>query len=229
VHSFSVNGTSIALAKDLAIPAIEVQSPTGAILGSQGVGFTNVLPVSIANGPTAVFYAAPESPSSARRELSSGGLGALAQPTHDVFDKEDSLDVSLWRARVPRRALAWSSRGFVEVAVLGNLAGLVLHGPSGAKQRVTLPALTYAGAAADDDHAYAIAIDRGLYKSYLITVSLVGTPKIVSFEAFTGAASGVAVASGRVYVSDADGHVRVWSVNGDDVAPLGVVTVEERP
>ena len=146
-----------------------------------------------------------------------------------MFDQEDSLDLSLWRTRVARRPLAYSSRGFVEVAVLGDRAGLVLHGPSGAKQHVALPALTYAGISADDDRAYAIAIDRGLYKSYLVTVSLVGTPKIVSFEAFTGAASGVAVASGRVYVSDADGVVRVWSVNGDDVSPLGSVVVEERP
>jgi hypothetical protein len=176
-----------------------------------------------------VFYAAPESPSSARREITSLGLGGIAPTTHDVFDQENALDLSLWRARVPRRPLAFSARGFVEVAVLGNRAGLVLHGPSGVKQRVSLPALTYAGIAADDDRAYAVAIDRALYKSYLVTISLAGTPKIVSFDSFTGAASGVAVANGRVYVSDADGVVRVWSVDGDDVSALGSVVVEERP
>jgi hypothetical protein len=230
VKAISVSGSSVALVKSLnSIPTVEVVDGSGSLVASQSAGITAALPLSIASGPTSVFYASPESPSSARREVGTGYLGSISQTMHDVFDQEDSLDLSLWRTRVPRRPLAYSTRGFVEVAVLGNRAGLVLHGPSGAKQRVALPAFTYAGVAADDDHAYAIAIDRGLYKSYLVTVSLVGTPKIVSFEAFTGAASGVAVASGRVYVSDADGLVRVWSVNGDDVAPLGSVVVEERP
>lgn len=227
--ALAVTGNKIALVKGFGAPTVEVWDAAGALVGMQPAGISANLPLSIASGPSSVFYAAPESPSSARRELSNVGLGGLAATTHEVFDQEDSLDVALWRSRVPRRPLAYSTRGFVEVAVLGSRAGLVLHGPSGAKQRVALPALTYAGLAADDDRAYAIAIDRGLYKSYLVTISLAGTPKIVSFEAFTGAASGVAVASGRIYVSDADGHVRVWSVNGDDVSPLGAVTVEERP
>jgi hypothetical protein len=229
VKALSVSGNRVAMVKSLTgAPTVEVYDPSGTLLGMQPAGITANLPLSIASGPSSLFYAAPESPSSARREVLANSLSSIAATTHDVFDQQDSLDVSLWRARVPRRPLAYSSRGFVEVAVLGNRAGLVLHGPS-AKQRVSLPALTYVGVTADDDRAYAIAIDRGLYKSYLITVSLIGVPTIVSFEAFTGAASGVAAANGRVYVSDADGHVRVWSVNGEDVAPLGVVTVEERP
>lgn len=230
VKALSVTGNRVAMVKTpIGSPTIEVYDASGALVGMQPASITAALPLSLANGPTSVFYAAPESPTSARREVTAVGLGGVAPTTHDVFDQEDALDLSLWRTRVPRRPLAYSSRGFVEVAVLGNRAGLVLHGPNGAKQRATLPALTYAGVTADDDHAYAIAIDRGLYKSYLVTVSLAGTPKIVSFEAFTGAASGVAVANGRVYVSDADGVVRVWSVNGDDVAALGAVRVEERP
>lgn len=110
---------------------------------------------------------------------------------HAGFDAEDVLDLDLWRTRVPRRHLAVSGRGLVEVAVLGSRAGLVVHPPAGAQQRVTTPALTYAGLAADDDHAYAIPLDRGIYKSYLVTVALAGTPRVVSIEAFTGAASGV--------------------------------------
>lgn len=230
VKALSVTGDTVATVKTpLGSPTIEVMSPSGALLGVQPASITAALPLSIANGPSSVFYAAPESPASARRNVTSSGLGSVSSTTHDVFDQEDALDLSLWRRRVPRRPLAYSARGFVEIAVLGDRAGLVLHGSGGAKQRVGLPALTYAGLAADDDHAYAIAIDRGLYKSYLVTVTLSGTPKIVSFEAFTGAASGVAVANGRVYVADADGAVRIWSVNGENVAPLGVVRVEERP
>ena len=83
----------------------------------------------------------------------------------------------------------------------------------------------------DRDLAYTTVmtvLDR-LAKKNLVTVSLVGAPKIVSLEAFTGAASGVAVANGRIYVSDADGLVRIWSVDGEDVTPLGSVVVEERP
>lgn len=74
-----------------------------------------------------------------------------------------------------------------------------------------------------------IGLDRGLYKSYLVTVDLVGPPKVVSVEAFTGAASGVAAAGGRVYVADADGALRIYSVNGTSVGAAGVLRVEERP
>lgn len=230
VKALSVAGDAVAMVKTVTgPPTIEVYSSSGALLGMQPAGVTAALPLSIANGPGAVFYGAPESPQSVRRAVTTSSLGAITTTTHDVFDQEDALDLAMWRTRVPRRPLAYSSKGFVEVAALGNRAGLVLHGPSGAKQRVSLPALTYAGLTADDDHAYAIAIDRGLYKSYLVTISLAGTPKVVSFEAFTGAASGVAVANARVYVADADGVVRIWSINGDDVAPLGNVRVEERP
>lgn len=113
--------------------------------------------------------------------------------------------------------------------MLGTRAGLAIHPPIGAVQHVALPALTYAGVAADEEHAYAIAIDRGLYRSYLVTVALTGAPHVVSFEAFTGAASGVAASGGRVYVADADGVIRVYAAGDGEVVALGAVRLEERP
>src|SRR5690606_10732708 len=107
----------------------------------------------------------------------------------------------------------------VELASLGPSAGLVVHKPSGAR-RVKVPPFTYAGLTTDADHAYLVGLDRGLYKSYLVTVDLTAkTPRVVSVEAFTGAASGVTAAGGRVFVADADGAIRTYAVSGTVVEP----------
>lgn len=226
-RAMAVSGASVAVSK--VTGQVEVFSAEGATRGSRLLGAKAALPLSIATTDSDVFYAAPEWTKTIHHQVLGLGLGAAESSAHEIFDDEDAMDLDLWRQRVPRRHLATSARGLVDVAVLGRRAGLALHPASGAVQRVALPALTYAGVAADADHAYAIALDRGLYRSYLVTVALAGTPRVVSFESFTGAASGVAASGGRVYVSDADGLVRVYQVSGDDVAPLGAVRVEERP
>lgn len=225
--SVTTFGDLIGVAKSTG--TIEVYTSSGGLRGMQPIGLEAHLPLTMAMGESSVFYAAPEWLGAVRRDVFASGLGAIESKPHEIFDSEDVLDIDLWRTRIPRRQLATSTRGLVELAVLGSRAGLALHTPTGAVRRVALPALTYAGLAADSDHAYAIALDRGLYKSYLITVALTDAPHVVSMEAFTGAASGVAVADGRVYVSDADGAIRVYDVQADDVTPLGAVRVEERP
>lgn len=169
------------------------------------------LPVALAADANAIFLAAPEWPRAARL----GPLPVALDP-HGVFDDEDILDVSLWRMRLPRRHLVRSSAGTIEIAGVGPAVGLVVHTESGMK-KTKLPAFTYAGAAATATHAYAVAIDRSIYKSYLVSVSL-ATPSVVSVEAFTGGASGVAVAGGRVFVADGDGFVRTFTIAPDGAA-----------
>jgi hypothetical protein len=190
------------------------------------------LPAAIAADATRIWSAAPEW-TDALETYAPAGAGGIASTNtlaaHEVFDTEDALDASLWRVRVPRRHLAPTSRGLVEVAGLGARAGIVLHATSGAKRAPLFP-LTYAAMTADDDHAFVLGIDRGLYKSYLVVVSLAGgAPRVVSVEAFTGAGSGVAVSGGRVFVSDADGTIRVYTVSGEGVVPADVVSVEVLP
>jgi hypothetical protein len=190
------------------------------------------LPIAVAADPSAIWFAAPEWPTTGKLAVP---IGSSAHPfpggvlPHEVFDDEDAMDLGLWRVRVPRRHLAASARGLVEIAGLGARAGLALHASSGAR-RVALPALTYAGLATDGDRAYAIAIDRGLYKSYLVTVDIASAlPRVTSIEAFTGAASGVATASGRVFVADADGAIRTYAVSGQAVHPASILRVEVTP
>jgi hypothetical protein len=173
------------------------------------------LPLGIAADANGVYYAAPEWPAAARIAAKiSSDLGA-----HTVFDAEDIMDASLWRKRLPRRHLVASARGLVEIAGVGPAVGLVVHGSSGTIAKVALPAFTYAGAATDDDHVYLTAIDRNLYKSYVVSVDIASTtPRVLSVEAFTGAASGIAVAADRVFIADADGAIRTYAIASNGVA-----------
>ncbi len=208
---------------------VEIYAGDGTLEATDGLGRTAVLPIAVAAAQNSVFYAAPEWETTLSRSASSTSFGNASFTPHTIFDLEDSMDADLWRMRVPRRHLAVSTAGLVELAALGPRAGIALHRTDGTLAKAVLPLLTYAGLATDATHAYAIGLDRGLYKSYLVTVDLVGPPKVVSVEAFTGAASGVAAAGGRVYVADADGALRIYSVNGTSVGAAGVVRVEERP
>jgi len=118
----------------------------------------------------------------------------------------------------------------VEVAVLGSHAAIAVHGPSGT-ERAPMPALGYAGLAVAGDRAYALAIDRALYRSYLVTVSLApGALRVVSVESFTGAGAGVAASGARLYLADADGAIRVYRTDVPG-APSLVTTLrlEDRP
>ncbi len=198
--------------------------------GSVPYGQTAALPLSIAATAESVMYAAPEWVSAMKRPAKDGYLGAASTPKHEIFTDDDVMDISLWRKRVPRRHFAAKGTDMLELAVLGSQAGLAIHKASGVIQRAPLPALTYAAITSDATHAYAVAVDRSLYKSYLVTVALGGdAPQVVSLETFTGAASGVAAEAGKVYVSDADGVIRVYNRTGNVVAPLGAVRVEDRP
>jgi hypothetical protein len=171
------------------------------------------LPISVAADAAGIFYAAPEWPSAARL----AGLSSTDVGGHEVFDAEDIMDASLWRMRLPRRHLVTTAQGLVEIAGVGPAVGLVVHAGS-VKKKLSLPVMTYAAAASDGNHVYLAGIDRSLYKSYLVSVDISGVPKVVSVEAFTGAASGVAAANGRLFVADADGALRSYAIAANGVA-----------
>ncbi|NOU29586.1 MAG: hypothetical protein HOO96_16910 [Polyangiaceae bacterium] len=183
------------------------------------------LPVSLGSDASGIYYAAPEWATSER--LAAGVSTAIA--AHGAFDATTILDTSLWRTRLPRRYLLGSSAGPVEIAGVGAQVRLVVHEAGGSLRSAALPALTYVGAASDGANVYAVAIDRSLYKSYLVSVRLGAPgsdPVVVATESFTGAASGVAVAGGRVYVADADGFIRIYDVGaGGAATPSRVVPV----
>jgi hypothetical protein len=221
----TVRGKEVIVASSSGLLFVDVDSGTSR---SASLVATAALPPSIAVDARAIYYAAPEWTAASSLPNTDGGTPRpVAIRPHGVFDEEDILDTYQWQVRVPRRYLATSPRGLVELAALGAHAGLVLHADH--EVRVTLPPLTYSGLAVNGDHAYAVGLERGLYKSYLVTVSLAGSGRLVSVEAFTGGAAGVGVAGERIYVADADGAIRVYSANGDGVAPLGLVRVEARP
>lgn len=193
------------------------------------VGASARLPLTMASGPDGLYYAAPEWVESMHVPYAGATYSPTVNVAQQTFNRDDIMDASLWRIRVPRRHLAASATGVAELSGLADRAGLTFHRSSGLPIEVALPAMTYAGLAADAQHAYAIGLDRGLYRSYLVTIALSGTPRVVSVEAFTGAASGIVVLGERVVVADADGVFRTYSIAGDVVAPIAVSRVEVKP
>ncbi len=177
------------------------------------------LPLAITADATGIYYAAPEWRSAVR--IAGGVTKSLA--AHEVFEQDDIMDASYWRLRLPRRHLTATKRGLVEVAGVGPMVGLVVHDGKSQK-KVSLPPMTYVGVVSDGDRAWVAGIDRSLYKSYLVSVDVsAAAPKVLSIEAFTGAASGVAVSGGRIFLSDADGAIRVYRIAANGVAELASV------
>lgn len=181
------------------------------------------LPAAVTTDGVSFFVAGPES-TSARKTPLFGGT-SVAMPPHGVFGDAESLDAGLWRRRLPRRMLGMVRGGLAEVASIGDKAGVVLH-PS--LSRATLPPGTYDAMAVEGDILLLTTIDRALYRSTLITVSVAsGTPEIVSSEVFTGAAAGVATVPGRAFVADADGSIRVYALSGGAPSWVRTVSVDD--
>lgn len=200
---------------------IEIHDAAG-VTKSKSVLLKNVhLPVSFALDNGAPTYAAPEWTEARRAD-------GTALTAHGVFDAEDILDVGLWRMRLPRRQLVKSTLGMVEVAGLGPVVSLALHG-QGTMKKTALPPMTVVGAAADGARAFVIGIDRNLYRSTLVSVDLTGgTPKVVGLESFTGGAAGIAAAKGKVVIADADGRLRTYRIEANGAAKA-IGTVEVKP
>ena len=213
----------VALASSAGVEVLDSVTDAHRFLGAPPV---SKLPLAIAADDAFVYVGAPEWTSSVK--LTAASVKVTPISAHGVFDADDALDTNLWRVRVPRRYLASTAAGLVEVAGLGANVGLVLHAAAGNKT-LALPPATYAASAADGDFVYLTSIDRSLYRSTLVTVSLAGgTPQLVSTEVFTGGAAGVAVAPGRVYVANADGDVRVYrTADGARPTLSSVVSLEQ--
>lgn len=184
------------------------------------------LPVSIApDGTGGLYVAAPEWTKGVRIR---DGKPAQSLAHHGIFGEEDAHDVSLWRTRLPRRHLVGGPE-LVELASLGERAGIVVHGPSGTK-KIALPAATYAAAARDDSRVLAVTLDRSTYRSTLVTVTLAGgTPTVAQTEVWSGAASGIGVTQQHAYIADADGAIRVYDLTGAMPSLASVFSLEGAP
>jgi len=218
--ALSTREKSVAIATSTQVDVLDVGAGTKS---THALARTARLPLSIVLDASGVTYAAPEWTSA--ENATTGPLDR-----HGVFDEDDILDASLWRTRLPRRLFVSSPQGIVEIAGVGPSVALVLHGTGGLK-KAPLLAVTYAAATSDGSHVYVVGLDRNLYRSYLVSVSLEGeAPKVVSVESFTGAAAGVASANGRVFVADADGVIRVYTIRPDGAAaPAPGLSLEVSP
>jgi hypothetical protein len=149
--------------------------------------------------------------------------GEVFEP-HGLFDDSDVLDAALWRKAQPRHLLLETSRGLVEVASVGDTAGLVVHSASGL-QKLTLPPALYVTVASEGDDLYLVTMDRGRYRSQLVTVKLGDAGPVLSVvESFTGIATGVAVSGDRLYVADSDTGIRVYARTALGTTLLDTVT-----
>jgi len=182
------------------------------------------MPPAVAASDTALVVASPEWTEAIR--LDSGS--AVPLEAHSVFDEQEIGELARWYENPPRRLLATTERGIVEVASLGWQAGFVLHGEE--PQRIPLPRGTYLDLAAEGDRVYLLSNERAPYRSQIVVVALSDDlPAVVGVTAFTGDATALAMDGSRLYVADADRGVRVYQCGEDGLEPLGVVAVEVAP
>lgn len=210
-----------------------VSAVDGAFVIDGGGGVTQfvsgreaVLPAAVTGHATGIVVAAPEW-ADALRMTDTAEPQALG--AHGVFGAQDAVNATEWRLGVPRRLLATTASGVIELATLGRRAGVALH-VGAAPATVELPPGEYVDLVADGARAYAISIDRGTYRSQLVTLDVTGgSPRIVAVDAWTGMASGVAATGEAVYVADRDDGVRLYDVAGDGLDLAGVVSLVEAP
>jgi hypothetical protein len=184
------------------------------------------LPPSVLARADGVYMAAPEWERTVRLDAT----GATSLVPNGVFGAEEILDANLWREGLPRRLLADSPAGVVEIASLGALAGLTLHNTDGSSTKLALPGGTYMDAAASGDTVYVAMADRNVYRSALLTIKLEPTQAtVIHSETFTGVATALAVDGGRLYLADSDRGIRVYSVGANTPEFLGVVELVEAP
>jgi hypothetical protein len=185
------------------------------------------LPPAVLAHADGVYVAAPEWVH-ALRVHDYGSYSLLLK--NGVFDQYEVLDANLWREGLPRRLLADSPYGIVEIATLGARAGLTIHGTSSGSTTLALPRGTYVDAATSGDWLYLVLADRNLYRSTLLTVKLgAGAAEIVESQAFTGIGMALATDGDRLYLADADRGVRVYSIAENAPLALGVVELEMTP
>jgi hypothetical protein len=184
-----------------------------------------MLPAAVAYDESgSVILAAPEWTEAVRVERGSSAETWLHP--HGIFGQQEAASVTEWRAGLPRRLLEVSPLGLVELATLGRRAGVALHVFGQVPESVELPPGEYVDLASDGSRVYAVSIDRGTYRSQLVTLDLsVGSPRIVAVDTWTGMAAGVAVTTEGVFVADRDEGVRIYDAGPGGVSLAGVVVL----
>jgi len=148
-----------------------------------------------------------------------------------VFDAAGIADVGQWRRALPRRVMLVGDASSIEIASLGGDAGVTLHGLAGPTTR-ELPHGDYVAAAFADGLVYAIAVDRGRYRTQLVTVDTrSGEPVVGTVVAFAGLATGVAAVGPNVYVADGDRGIRIYdgASGAPELVQLLELSVEVQP
>ncbi len=180
-------------------------------------GRTAYLPAAVVLDEDRVVMAAPE------------WVDALSVDAVDVvplaagaFDAGELSDTSRWRQALPRRYLLSTPAGLAEVSSLGGRAALLLHGADGGG--LTLPPGDYVAAASVGERVFLAAVDRGTYRTTLVTVSVEGASStIVGMASFTGSASGLAATDARLYLADGDRGVRIYDLSAPAPELVSVV------
>ncbi len=182
-----------------------------------------MLPAAVVADASGVVMAAPEWADALRvADAGSEPLGA-----HGVFGAQQASSANEWRLGLPRRLLASTSLGVLELATLGRRAGVALHvGITPAS--VELPPGEYVDMVAGQSRAYAVSVDRGTYRSQVVTLDLGGgTPRVVGIEAWTGMAAGIASTGAGVFIVDRDHGIRIYDIREEGLVLSSVVSLTE--
>lgn len=221
-HGLSSRDAEVVVAGQQGVRVFDVVAGTGTAQTAPKAE----LPLQVLARSDGIFLAAPEW----ERALRIDASGSTQLDPNGVFGAEEILDANLWREGLPRRLLADSPYGVVEIATLGTRAGLTVHDAAGGGAKLALPPGTYVDAASQGDTLFLVLADRNVYRSALLSVKLsASAAQVIQTETFTGIAMGVAVDALRLYVADADRGVRVYSLASGVPAPLGVVDLEPAP
>ncbi|MBL8743703.1 MAG: hypothetical protein JNK04_21485, partial [Myxococcales bacterium] len=177
------------------------------------------LPQAVAVASDHLVVGAPEWTSALRIE----STGATPLGSEGFFTQSSLANVSQWRKALPRRQLLVTASGTVEIQSVGGTAGITLHDDFG-KESAALPGGDYIAAAASGSRVFAVSVDRGRYRTQLVTIDMTSGPTVSSVIGFTGMASGLAASSDKVFVADGDRGVRVYDTS--DGNPVAIAVAE---
>jgi len=144
-------------------------------------------------------------------------------PSHDLFSAEETFSATLWDVAPPRAVLLGGSDSLVEVASMGGRSSLRVHAISGAVHSFAIPAGDYCCGARRDSQLYLVTFGGETADAQVVTATTDGTAFSAVVDQFNGQPRGVAVGTDRLYISDADHGIRVYSLSGAAPGLLGVV------
>jgi LVIVD repeat len=223
LHGMSSRGQEIALGASGGARLYDANTSTLTMVAAPEPA---ALPPAILDRDDGVYLAAPEWTRAVRLDAS----GASELDENGVFGAEEIMDANLWRQGLPRRLLVDSPFGLVEIASLGEHAGLTLHATGGSDVKLALPTATYLDAESAGSTLYIVTAERSTYRSTLLTVSLSDAGAAISHvDTFTGVAAALAVDGTRLYLGDADRGVRVYDIAAQIPEALGVVELGGAP